>query len=524
MLRIGCYTRKSVYSDKSDSTDVQYKLACDYCNSHYNDFEIYRYEDEGYSGANTSRPDYCRLISDIKDNKLDIIICYKIDRIARDVLDFSQFFSLLSEHGLEFVCIKDQIDTNTPLGRAMMYICSVFAQMERETIAERVSDNMIALAKSGKWPGGQAPTGYKLKKITVDGKIHTTLVADKESLSYLNIVSDTFLGGNFSLTGLETYFKNRNFKTLNGKYLSASQIHDMLTHPIYATADQNTLAYFKNLGCIIGCDESKFNGEYGILPYNRTSGGKKKKHTSNPPSKWIISVGLHKPVMSSEKWISIQERFGRNIFEKTRKHKIGLLKGVLRCSCGRMMRTKHKLDKIYNVTYDNYICPVRYTQGAEYCSISAVHISYLDNTVIDLLKSISLDKSIIDNYTYEEDSVSVYVRSREDVQRDIERIELKISNLTSTLSSNSSSAAAKYIVSEIESLDKQIAGLKFELLEIESYEKKCSKLRDRHNDIYKLACEIVDNLETAEYDELNKLINELFKECVWDGESLKIKL
>ena len=105
ILKIGCYGRKSVYSDNSDSTDVQYALAVEYCKSHYSDYEVYRYEDEGYTGANTDRPDYNRLIADVKNDMLDVVICYKIDRISRNVLDFSGFFSLLSEHNVEFVSI-----------------------------------------------------------------------------------------------------------------------------------------------------------------------------------------------------------------------------------------------------------------------------------------------------------------------------------------------------------------------------------------------------------------------------------
>lgn len=73
MLRIANYSRKSIYSDKSDSTDVQYKLGEEYCKSHYTDYALYKYEDEGYTGANTARPDYSRLVADVKDGKLDML-------------------------------------------------------------------------------------------------------------------------------------------------------------------------------------------------------------------------------------------------------------------------------------------------------------------------------------------------------------------------------------------------------------------------------------------------------------------
>lgn len=524
MLRIGSYGRKSIYSDKSDSTDVQYKLSTEYCKSHYNDFEIYRYEDEGYTGGNTDRPDYTRLIDDVKDNKLDIVICYKIDRISRSVADFSKFFTILSDHGVQFVSIKEQIDTSTPLGRAMMYICSVFAQMERETIAERVTDNMIELAKSGKWAGGKAPTGLARQRVEIGGKTHTILVENPETVSFLNMVVDTFLAGNYSLSGLETYFRQQGIKTLKGHYFSSTQIYTILKNPHYAAADKAILEYFKSLGCTIGCDESKFTGEYGIMAYNRTKGGRTKAHTLNPPEKWIISVGLHRPLMSSEKWLAIQNQFTHNVFNKTKKHNIGILKGVLRCSCGSLMRTKHKEDKVYNKIYDDYFCVTRERKGKEYCSMSSVRIETLDNTAIEFLKSITLDKSVIDNYVYEDNIIHVSLRSRSDVQRDIDRIESKIGNLAAALGANSGSSAAKYIIAEMEKLDTQLAGLKFELLEIESNDRKRVKLHRNLDEKYKTACYIVNNLETMDYEELNTLINGLFKECVWDGTSLKVKL
>ena len=524
MLNIACYGRKSIYSDKSDSTDVQYKFAEEYCKSHYTDFILSRYEDEGYTGANTDRPDYNRLIANVKEKQINVVICYKIDRISRNVSDFSNFFSILSDYDVEFVSIKEQIDTSTPLGRAMMYICSVFAQMERETIAERVKDNMIELSKSGKWAGGKAPVGYKRERVTINGKMHTILVKDPDTISYLNMIVDTFLNGHYTLNGLESYFRKNGVKSVTGKYLSSTQLYNILKNPHYTAADQSTLEYFKKLGCTIGCDESKFTGEYGIVVYGRTHGGKKDSHAINPPEKWTISVGLHHPLIPSEKWLSIQECFGNNVIDKIRKHKIGILKGILRCSCGYSMRVQHKVDKIYNKTYDNYFCQNRNRKGIEYCDRSFVAVEVLDKAVIDILKNIALDKSVIDNYTYEDNTVCTNMRTRSDIQKDINKIESNINNLTSVLGSNSESTAAKYLVREIEKLDKELVSLKYELMESESSERKRNKYQEKSEDKYETVCYIVNNLESLEYDELNGLMKDLLKECIWDGVSLKIKL
>lgn len=524
MIKIGIYTRKSVYSDKSDSTQAQYNIGIEYCKSHYENYEVFRYEDEGFTGANTKRPGYSRLVSDIEENKLNVIICYKIDRISRNIADFSNFFNTLTRHNVEFVSIKEQIDTSTPIGRAMMYICSVFAQMERETTAERVKDNMIELSKSGKWAGGRAPLGFSRERVAIDGKFHTTLIENPEDISLLSFISDTFLNNNFSLNRLEKYFRENGITTTRGFYFSSTQIYNILRNPIYCCADQAAYDYFSNLGCTITCERDKFDGTYGIMPYGRTQGGGGKKiHTVNPPEKWIISVGLHKPLWSSEKYIAIQSRFGNNKIAKIRKHKIGILKGIVRCSCGYTMRVQHKIDKTYNKTYDNYFCTQRDRRGINYCNRKFVSVEKLDEAAIEILKKIKFNKSLIDDYI-EDLSINNTFRSCLDVQRDINQIESKISNLATALSSNSGSSAAKYIISEIEKLDRKLSELKYEEMEINTVRHKQIETEYDKEMKYKMICEIVDNLENFNYDEINGLLKDLFKECIYDGESLHIKI
>lgn len=523
MLRIANYSRKSIYSDKSDSTQAQYNLGVEYCKSHYNDYEVYRYEDEGYTGANTNRPGFNQMIEDIKDGKINVVICYKIDRVSRDVKDFSNFFSFLQDHNVEFVSIKEQIDTSTPLGRAMMYICSVFAQMERETIAERVKDGMVDLSKTGKWAGGRAPLGYKRERLEVSGKSHTVLVPDPQGVKLLNLIADTFLSG-YSLTQTERYCRENHITTVRGSYFSSTQIWNLLKNPTYCTADQAAYDYFESLGCQMGADRDKFDGAHGIMSYGRTTGGKKKKHVVNPPEKWIISVGLHPSLWSSTKYISIQNRFGQNKIDKTRKHKVGILKGVVKCKCGWTMRVKHKSDKKHNKVYNDYFCQQRDHRGVAYCDMSFTPVTVLDNAVIDILKQIKLDKSLIENYSYEDNRIKIVSRSCSDVQHDVNRIESKIQNLTNALGDSTESSAAKYIIQEIEQLDRELSGYKFELMEIATNEKRTRQKQHNKELKYKIVCNIVDKLETADYNEINGLLKELIKECVYDGQTLRIKI
>ena len=129
--------------------------------------QIAIYEDEGFSGKTLDRPRFKDMMKDARKGKLSSIIVYRLDRISRNIGDFAQLIDQLNDMNIAFVSIKEQFDTSSPMGRAMMYIASVFSQLERETIAERIQDNMKELAKTGRWLGGVTPTGYQSKKFPV---------------------------------------------------------------------------------------------------------------------------------------------------------------------------------------------------------------------------------------------------------------------------------------------------------------------------------------------------------------------
>jgi len=519
---IGIYARKSIFSDKSDSIGSQIKICTEYAHNNYNSKEIIEYEDEGYTGANTHRPGFTQLMKDILNKKIDIIICYKIDRISRNVLDFSTTFNTLQEHSVQFVSVKEQIDTSTPLGRAMMYICSVFAQMERETTAERVKDSMIELAKSGKWAGGKAPVGYKRERVLLNGKKHTMLVKNDTEIPFLNMLYDTFLEG-YSLNGLETHFKNKNITSLKGNYLYSTQLYSILKNPHYVEATEDIYNYFESLGCIMATDKSKFDGQHGIIVYGRTKGGKKKIHTLNTSDNWIVSVGLHKPLISADKWLTVQRCFGKNIMDKTRKHEIGILKGIVKCRCGCTMKVQHKVDKTYNKIYDYYFCQNRNRRGTNFCDIKMVSVDVLDNKLVEFLQRMSIDKSLLEKYIKNTKPIVNY-KDTNTIKKDILIVKKKIENLTITLQDNIKSSATKYLIIEIEKLDKQLVNLNFELREIEQQEREHNKKVDDINIIYLKICDYVKAFEKLSYLDKVKYLQEIITDCIWNGEKLLITI
>jgi site-specific DNA recombinase len=133
-MHFATYGRKSVYSDRSDSVDNQERMCREYVDLKFKDkaesFEIY--QDEGFTGANTDRPGLKRLMDDVNDGLIDALVVYQLDRLSRDVKDFANIYATLEEKNVMFISIKENIDTTTPIGKAMMYVTMVFAQRSEE--------------------------------------------------------------------------------------------------------------------------------------------------------------------------------------------------------------------------------------------------------------------------------------------------------------------------------------------------------------------------------------------------------
>ena len=238
-IRIVIYSRKSKYSDKGDSVGNQIELALEYIKIHYPDdqyeVEIEMFEDEGFSGGNIDRPQFQQMLSIERAKPFDVLICYRLDRISRNISDFSNLMNELTKFHTDFVSIKEQFDTRTPMGRAMMYIASVFAQLEREVIAERIRDNMIELAKTGRWLGGQTPTGFDAERYEIVDmyeqnndntlgkrkKKACKLVENYEERKTIEIIFEKYLTIK-SLKGLETYLIQHNIVSRTGVYFSSS--------------------------------------------------------------------------------------------------------------------------------------------------------------------------------------------------------------------------------------------------------------------------------------------------------------
>lgn len=157
------YVRVSTDAQREEgySIEAQEEMLIAYCVSRgIKNYEVYT--DGGFSGSNINRPRLSELISDIESGKISHVIVYKLDRLSRSQKDTLFLIEdVLIPNGVSFVSLNENMDTSTPIGRAMLGIMSAFAQLERETIKERTRMGMKERVKSGLWRGGgKIPFGY----------------------------------------------------------------------------------------------------------------------------------------------------------------------------------------------------------------------------------------------------------------------------------------------------------------------------------------------------------------------------
>ena len=166
------YTRQSV--DRADSISV--KSQAEFCRREAAGKNIRVYTDRGYSGKNVERPGFQTMMADVEAGRVRRVIVYRLDRISRSLLDFVKVMEVFQAHGVDFVSTMEKFDTGTPSGKAMLMIVMIFAQMERETIQQRVTDAYSARSRRGFYMGGKVPFGFCLRETTVNGVRRKTYV------------------------------------------------------------------------------------------------------------------------------------------------------------------------------------------------------------------------------------------------------------------------------------------------------------------------------------------------------------
>lgn len=538
--KIAIYSRKSKFTGKGESIENQVEICKSRIKSQYPDIsesDILIFEDEGFSGGNMNRPKFKEMMRLVKDNKIKAIYSYRLDRISRSVVDFANMYEILTELNVSYISATECYETSTPLGRAMMSIATVFAQLERETIAERIKDNMHALAKSGRWLGGITPTGYKSTQIvgsvTVDGKERKAFkldIIDSEA-DVIRLIFSKFLEYN-SLTKTETYLLQNGIKTKNGRNYTRFSIKGILQNPVYVVADNSTFNYFKNLGIEIYSDESEFNGKQGVMAYNKTLQRDGKANKTREFDEWIVAVGKHKPIIDSSDWIKAQELLSQNTLKSYRKPKSNhaLLSGLLYCAdCGSFMRPKKSKrlnadgEEIYT-----YLCEMKEKSRMHNCQMKNVNGNQLDKAICEEIKRLDEDSDMFISSLLE--SSKKLCENAEEYEKQIETLnktfadnEKQIKNLVTALA-QSDATALTYINNQIAELHTKNEEIKLKISELEAISKDRIITEDDFQTLKNMLSSFAGAFDTISLEEKRAALRIFVKRIEWDGENIHVYL
>ncbi|MCT4618705.1 MAG: recombinase family protein [Marinisporobacter sp.] len=520
-MKAAIYSRKSKFTGKGDSVENQVQMCKEYAKMH-NITDYIIYEDEGFSGGTTNRPMFQQMLQAARKKKFDILICYRLDRISRNIGDFAHLIEELQQYCISFISIREQFDTSTPMGRAMMNIAAVFAQLERETIAERIRDNMLELAKSGHWLGGQVPLGYKSKKITyLDEEFKERSMYQlsplKEELEIIKLIFNKYIETK-SLSQVSKYLFSTHIKGKNGGNLNKKSIHNILTSPVYVRANAEIFNYLKALGVTTA---GKPNGKSGILTYNKNQNGKKQNY-----SQWIAAIGKHEGIIQPTHWLLIQETLKMN---KKKAPRIGtshsaLLTGILKCAlCGSNMRVTYgNKIKGTNLRTHYYTCSLKTNSGKTKCTNKNVRGDDLEDLVIKNLKTLKKDVLLKELKTLQKNHHFFNTINHEiaSMKNQITIKNSAIQNLIKQLSVNKSNIASNYLIQEIERLDQECNELEKNLV----YKKNIAtvtNIKDEYMD------SIITSLKdfNALFDifknvnDKRNLIHSLIDKITWNGKT-----
>ena len=234
------YGRQSV--DRKDSISIESQI--EFCEYELKGESYKAYTDKGYSGKNTDRPKFQQLMADIQKGLIKKVVVYKLDRISRSILDFATMMEEFQKYNVEFVSSTEKFDTSTPMGRAMLNICIVFAQLERETIQKRVTDAYYSRCLKGFHMSGPAPYGFDLAPTRLHDVRTKMLVEDPETRKYALLMFTMYAEPMTSFGDITRYFSEAGIK-IYGKDLTRGFLSQLLRNPTYVIADLDVYEFLK---------------------------------------------------------------------------------------------------------------------------------------------------------------------------------------------------------------------------------------------------------------------------------------
>ena len=463
-MRIAIYVRKSKWTGRGESIENQILMCREYIEKFIEDSrdaQILVYSDEGFSGKDTNRPEFQKMLEDMKQGPFQYLVCYRLDRLGRNLADLALLIEKLNREHTEFVSIKEHFDTTTPMGKAMVYFSGVLAQMEREQIGERVRDNMFLLARSGRWLGGSTPLGFHVKeKLYGEEKIRKAfyLEVEEKEAEILRQIFREFLSSH-SFTKTAQKLTEKKIFTRRGRAYTPETIGEILENPVYCQSGKLAYDYFASLGCRMGFSREEASEEKGLIRYGKTVSSRYRGQET-PPQEWIIAQGEHRGLIFQEDFLRVQSLLERHRLGKRGEGRIqnetSLLAGLLFCSCGSRMRPKYYRKNQVNEEGQrkfSYRCICRDKTRGQACRSGPLPGNVADSMIWEFLMERTRQaipvKEIFQEIRRKTEKEKEQEEERENIHKEEVRLEQEALRLTQRLAETKDRDLAGFLENEI---------------------------------------------------------------------------
>lgn len=359
VVRVAIYTRKSTaegLDQELNSLEAQRQTVEAYIQSqraHGWKALPERYDDGGFTGANTARPAFQRLLADIEAGNVDCVAVYKIDRLSRSLSDFARIMDLFERHGVTFVSVTQQFSTATSVGKLTLNLLMSFAEFERDVISERTRDKIAACRRNGLWTGGRPVLGYDIR----DKRL---VVNEAEAATVRGIFAAYLERGSLLETARELcrravrtkVFRSRTGRESSGLPFTKTSLQTLLTNPLYA----------------------------GLVRAGTA-----------------LANGAHAAIVERPTWDAVQELLQRNrrCGVGPRRRWDAVLDGLLRCGvCGQAM--SHSYTTRAGRTHRYYVCQTLQKLGADACPGSRVAAAAVEEHVFGQVERAAALRGLLD--------------------------------------------------------------------------------------------------------------------------------
>lgn len=302
------YARKSVERENSISCETQIEYCKSMIKPNERDEKIITIVDNGFSGGNVNRDGFQKMMKLIRQGKVRKVIVYKLDRMSRSLADFVDILQEFKLHDVKFVSSQESFDTSSPYGEMIVKLLAVFAEFERTSIIERVTQAYAHRSEMGFYMGGRQPYGFELIPAVIHNIKTKKLNPIPSQVEQIRYIYEVYAQESVSLRRLLDILVSEGKKPLNGSDWSTAKLSALLKNPIYVKADLDIYDYYERHGTQMITDLSMFTGEYGAQLYGRS----KHKAGDSDWSDMKLVLLTHQGIVDSDIWLKCQSKLLKN--------------------------------------------------------------------------------------------------------------------------------------------------------------------------------------------------------------------